>query len=250
MNILMRVALALLFVALPLTELEAQAKRPLDHDDYAVWNRIQAETLSADGRWLHYRLSPGEGDGELRVQRLADETIHEIPRGTAAAFTPDSRFAAFRITPMEEAVDEARAERTPSERMPKDSLGLLDLRTGELLKFEKVRAFRIPEESSAWLAYHLERAPDEEEGEETRRGRRRRRKGRGLPPRPTSSGRRAPAARSFSGTSRREARVASKTSRDFVSPRMESTSSSRCPERTERVTALTRCGPDPERSRP
>ena len=52
-------ALAVLTLLIP-TRTEAQ-KRPLDHADYDLWNRIQNQRLSPDGRYVTYQLTPGEG---------------------------------------------------------------------------------------------------------------------------------------------------------------------------------------------
>jgi dipeptidyl aminopeptidase/acylaminoacyl peptidase len=142
--------------------LEAQtAKRPLDHDAYDRWNRIQGQQLSQDGAWLGYALTPGDGDGTLVVRSLRTTTEHRVPRGTAAAFTADARFVVFRITPMEAEVEKAQEAGRRGNAAPQDSLGILDLTTGQIAKVERVRAFQIPEESSEWVAYHKQ-APAEE----------------------------------------------------------------------------------------
>jgi dienelactone hydrolase len=159
MNRLLRFALVFLLVGLVPTSLEAQSKRALDHDDYAHWNAIRNQALSADGQWLHYAFNPHEGDGRFFVHRLSDDFQHTFERGVGASFTPDARFAVFRISPRDEAVREARAKRTRAADMPKDSLAILDMRSGEVLKIEKVKAFQLADESSRWLAYHLESAP-------------------------------------------------------------------------------------------
>ena len=63
MNLCRAAGLALaLFALLVPTRSEAQ-KRPLDHADYDLWNRIQNPRLSPDGRFVTYQLTPGEGDG-------------------------------------------------------------------------------------------------------------------------------------------------------------------------------------------
>jgi dipeptidyl aminopeptidase/acylaminoacyl peptidase len=136
---------------------QTPAKRPLDHDSYDRWNRIQSQQLSRDGVWLHYVLSPVDGDGSLVVRRVRDEQQHVIPRGTAPAFTPDARFVVFRIQPTQEAVE--RAEDADDEETPPDSLGILDLGTGQVVKVERVRSFALADESSEWVAYHRAAAP-------------------------------------------------------------------------------------------
>ena len=157
--------LVLLLLALLLAApASAQEKRPLDHDAYDIWNRIQQSGLSADGRWLHYRLTPGHGDATLVVQEVSGEGIHEIERGQNPAFTRDGGFVVFRIAPTLEAREEARSNRnTP---MPRDSLGILEVATGELRRIPRLKAFTVPEESREWIVIHREAPGNGEEGEE------------------------------------------------------------------------------------
>jgi dipeptidyl aminopeptidase/acylaminoacyl peptidase len=133
---------------------------PLDHDAYDLWNRIQQSGLSADGSWLHYRIVPGHGDATLRVREVDGERVHEIERGQNASFTRDGAFLVFRIVPTLEATEAARDDRnTPT---PTDSLGILEVATGEITRMARVDGFTVPEESSEWVLIHRE-APEGEE---------------------------------------------------------------------------------------
>ena len=163
------VALSIFLVGLT-APLSAQQKRALDHEDYARWNRIQNDELSADGRWLAYRLVPGEGDGTLVVRSLTGERELEIPRGGAPTFTADSRYVIALIDPTEAAQDSARARRNgrngrDGSDPPRDSLVIVELSSLSMQKVADVRSFEAPEDASGWFAYLLE-APEEEEEEE------------------------------------------------------------------------------------
>ncbi|TVR66107.1 MAG: S9 family peptidase [Gemmatimonadales bacterium] len=150
-----------LFLAAPVF---AQEKRPLDHDAYDVWNRIQQSGLSADGRWLHYRLTPGHGDATLVVREVSGEGSHEIERGQNPTFTRDGAFLVFRIAPTLEAREEARSNRnTP---MPRDSLGILEVATGEIRRISRLKAFTVPDESREWVVIHREAPRNGEEAED------------------------------------------------------------------------------------
>jgi hypothetical protein len=65
-----RLAAPFLLTLLAFTPVAAQEKRALEHEDYALWNQIQDDVLSTDGRWLAYRLVPGDGDASLVIQAL------------------------------------------------------------------------------------------------------------------------------------------------------------------------------------
>ena len=59
------------------------ATRPITHDAYDGWKSIQGVTLSRDGAWLAYALTPQDGDGELVVRHLATGKDAADDRGPA-----------------------------------------------------------------------------------------------------------------------------------------------------------------------
>jgi dipeptidyl aminopeptidase/acylaminoacyl peptidase len=161
-------ALATALLLVPSALFAQATKRPLDHEAYDRWNRIQASQLSDDGGWLHYVLSPVDGDGSLVVRRVREQSEQVIPRGTAPAFTPDARFVVFRILPTRAAREAAEED---DEDVPPDSLGILDTGTGQVTKIERVRSFAVAEESSEWVAYHRVPTDDENEQQDEQQGR-------------------------------------------------------------------------------
>lgn len=48
------------------------------------WKRIHSATVSPDGGWFAYRLSPNEGDSELVLRNLKDAKELRYPIGEAA----------------------------------------------------------------------------------------------------------------------------------------------------------------------
>ena len=44
--------LAALFLALSVSGLDAQDRRPLDHDVYEIWRTIGTQAISPDGGWV------------------------------------------------------------------------------------------------------------------------------------------------------------------------------------------------------
>ena len=181
--------LALFVAAISLSAAPAGAqmgadKRPLTHDDYDSWKRIQGQQISADGAWVAYVASPQEGDGELVVRNVAAGTEYRHPRGTQARFSADSRHLVFLVEPLEEDVEEARDNDTKPADMPKNALGIMDLADGGVTEVERVQGFELPEDAGGWVAYlheeptsadsaaeepaeeGVEPAEEEEEGEE------------------------------------------------------------------------------------
>ena len=146
--------LAIAAVGLPMA-LQAQAKRPLDHDVYDGWRTIEDERISDDGRWVVYSLVPQLGDAELEVRSVSADARYSVARGRGARFSGDGAFVVFRIEPELSAVEAAKRQRKKEDEIPKDSLGILDLRTGTVTRVESVKSFKVPEDAGAWVAYLL-----------------------------------------------------------------------------------------------
>lgn len=147
------------FVPLGALRAQAPAKRPLDHDVYAIWDTIGSPAISNDGGWALYSLIGYDRDGELRVRSTSSDTEHRIPRATGARFDAGTRAALFLIKPAREATRSTRNQ--DSRRATRsDTLGILDLRTGEVTRIPAVRSFQIPGEAGGWVAYLLERSTE------------------------------------------------------------------------------------------
>ncbi len=134
----------------------AQSKQPMDHHVYEIWSRINENAISNDGEWALYSYGPENGDPTLVVKHISSGETHQVARGTSAKFSADARYAAFKIVAAKAAVKAAKQKKTPKEKMPKDSLGILNTGNGALFYAERVKSFKFPEENGAWLAYLLE----------------------------------------------------------------------------------------------
>ena len=160
---------------------QAAAKRPITYEVVDYWRSIQGTRLSNDGRWLAYSLTSQGEDGELIVRNLATGQEFKSPRGTAPTFTEDGKFLIFTIA-QTKAEEERERRQTQSQasgtrgaggqapstgsgqgggrgnnqaaRTPRTGMGIMALPGGQVTTFEKVGSFRVPEESSAWLAYY------------------------------------------------------------------------------------------------
>ena len=121
-------------------------------------------------------------DGELVVRHLKTSQEYRHPRGTGAQFTNDSRFLVFTIA--QSKADEERERQQNRGRAnqaeggaqaaepqaaggraggnqanqrrqePRTALGIMSLADGKVTTVEKVGSFRLPDQSSAWLAYY------------------------------------------------------------------------------------------------
>ena len=174
---------------------------------------LAAQTRSQAALDLRRRTTPGGRFGGTRLSRRRpvarvradvarrgrrarrpqpEDRIRNLksPRGTNPQFTPDGKFVIFTIVPPK-AEDERRESRPGRgrrrrrrlrrgrggwrrRRRPRNALGIMTLPGGQVTTIEHVATFRLPEESSTWLAYHKGRARRRRRGGGGRGGGRRR----------------------------------------------------------------------------
>jgi dipeptidyl aminopeptidase/acylaminoacyl peptidase len=129
-------------------------KPPLNHQVYDFWQEIPEQTISNNGRFSAFVINPQQGDGRLEFYRKGESVpAFYIERGVDVKFSNDSDYAFFKIKPQFLKTREAKKLKTKKEDMPKDSLGMLSLRTGEVAKWPAVISYRIPEKGSGWVAF-------------------------------------------------------------------------------------------------
>jgi dipeptidyl aminopeptidase/acylaminoacyl peptidase len=143
---------------------EGTEQRPVGLTDTLEWKRINSATVSRDGGWFAYRISPNEGNSEALVRMIGGDTEHrfpigEVPRaagfgggggGSSLSFSDDSGWLAFTIYPDREEAQGSRTQRRPS----RNKVGLVDLGSGEKLDFDDVRRFSFSGETAGWIALH------------------------------------------------------------------------------------------------
>ncbi len=166
-----RRALALALV-LPSLALAQSPRKPLTQDTYDLWRTILQPTLSADGRWAVYTLTPTVGDGMLIARATTGATEHRVPRGStgrplqavtgqpfsaqAASVTGDSKHVVFLQYPTQGALDSARARRARPAEQPKNGLAILALESGRVTAIEQVRGFQIARDGGRFVVYQVE----------------------------------------------------------------------------------------------
>jgi hypothetical protein len=179
MTVFRRLALVAVF-ALPFA---VQAQKPaLTQADWDRWKSISGAALTNDGKWAAYTLAPLVGDGELVIRSTSSATEYHIPRGylgrpnntpgglrprggnpedepagpgiAAAQLTADSKFALVQTYPTQAEFDRvARNRRAAAAVTGRSDLAIVRLADGNVTKIERVRNFRLPRSSGAWLAY-------------------------------------------------------------------------------------------------
>ncbi|MEY4607885.1 MAG: hypothetical protein RL625_102, partial [Gemmatimonadota bacterium] len=153
--------------------LAAQGERlPLTQDTYDLWRSIQQPTLSPDGTWAVYTLTPTVGDGMLVARATRGTTEHRVARGwtgrpltsvtgtpfsaQAAQITGDSRHVVFLRYPEKAAMDSARIKKVRPADQPKNALAILTLESGAVATIPKVRAFQMARDGARFVLYQPE----------------------------------------------------------------------------------------------
>ena len=83
-------------------------QRGLDHDDVLQWKIVDDPSLSPDGEWLAFVLTPMEGDPALTLKAADGDGAALTVRGTGPTFTSDSRHLVYAVPAPESEVDALR----------------------------------------------------------------------------------------------------------------------------------------------
>lgn len=132
-------------------------KVPMSHDVYDEWNRLQHHTISNDGEKVSFEINKLKGDGWLHLRIPGANFADSVQRGYKAQFNGGSDFMVFMIKPHEDTVLQAKRGKKKKKDMPKDSLGIWIFDNDSILKFPKVKSYKLAEENADWLAILFEK---------------------------------------------------------------------------------------------
>ena len=142
-------------------------KKVLDHADFDIWNTIENETISRDGKYVMYDLVRGEADHFLKIKNDRGGLVFSYDRGQNGKFTQDSQYAVFTIKAWKDSVLAMKRRKVKKDKLPKDSLGIYHIATGQLDKVARIKSLKVPEDWSGYVAYQLEAFPKNEKLKDT-----------------------------------------------------------------------------------
>jgi len=157
MRLTMVLALTAALVAFaPFTQIGAQnaPKRAIELDDILSFRAIGGTSLSANGQWFSYRLSPLQGDAEVVIKSTSGAQEWKFQpgegAGAAATFSADSTWAGLTIAPTR-----AQAQANTRARRPnQNNVMLVNLANGEKTTIQKIRRFAFAGEAGGSVALH------------------------------------------------------------------------------------------------
>ncbi|HEY7476577.1 MAG TPA: prolyl oligopeptidase family serine peptidase [Vicinamibacterales bacterium] len=133
---------------------QTPAKRAFDLEDILAFRAIGVTTLSTNGQWLAYRLSPLQGDSEVVVRSTSGDKEWKFPvgegAGGAATFSADSNWIAITTALTRREAEAARRARRPVQ----NSVTIVNLANGEKVNIPKIRRFEFAGETGGWIALH------------------------------------------------------------------------------------------------
>ncbi|MDM1546941.1 prolyl oligopeptidase family serine peptidase [Empedobacter falsenii] len=143
-------------IALLATNVDAQ-KKPLDLTVFDEWQSIGMKELSNNGSWVAYQVNAQESDNTLNFFGLKTDKNLSFHRGEQSVFTPDSKFAVFKIRPFYKDLKLVRIKKKKEHEIAKDSIGILNLATNQVEKLPNIKSFKTPKKGGSFLAYLLEK---------------------------------------------------------------------------------------------
>lgn len=128
-------------------------KKPLDHTVYDQWNTVGGHSMTDNGRYASHYMTKDEGDCTLTIIDLTDNSKRVVERGTKAKFTADGKMILFTIRPSVVQLQEAKIKKYKEDKMPKDTLGMMDLATGKIEKHPFVKSYDIPQDKGGYILF-------------------------------------------------------------------------------------------------
>ena len=141
--------------------LNAQTKKALDHTAYDEWRTIENQSISPDGKYIQYTLvSHGYADPILILSDSKGNEILKYGRGSSGNFTWDGNHLIFKISPADTTLRRLKRIKTKKDKLPIDTLAILDLTTKSLTKIPHLESLQIPKKWGDWIAYQTVLQPD------------------------------------------------------------------------------------------
>ena len=151
----MRFYTLIIFLFLAFNVAAQQTKRSLSHQDYDSWESISNKKFSKNGEWVAIEISLQDGDGRLQLSNTSGNKQKIIvSRASQTSFSEKSQWLLGLISPEKDSLRQLKLRKVDKEDFPKDSLLLVNLKSGEKTKVPEVSGVKVPKKVKTWYAYH------------------------------------------------------------------------------------------------
>ena len=108
----------------------AQEKKPLTHEDYNLWKRIQNPQISQDGNIVVSTIVTGtdRGDGYLKIYNVKTGKSFSFENGYNSQISGDGRYVFFLRKPSYELTRSEKKKEVKKEKMTKDDFFIFDVK--------------------------------------------------------------------------------------------------------------------------
>jgi len=130
----------------------------MQHDDKALWNRIQGMRISHSGDYVLYGLDQEQRDRTIYLKDSKGKEIMSYPRTKGGQFSFDSKYVAFTVNAWKDSITAMKRKKVKKKDFPKDSLVIYDIKSKSITKIANVKSYRMPEKWSGFVTYMLEPA--------------------------------------------------------------------------------------------
>jgi len=141
-------------------------KKPLDHSVYDSWKSVGSISMSDDGTFITYTVREQEGDGYVEVLNSKTLEKKSVQRAERPVLTPDGKYLIASIKPFFAETKDAQRKKLKPDQMPKDTLGIYNCLTGELVKHPFLESFKKGLYGNKYIAYQTKMPADTTKGKE------------------------------------------------------------------------------------
>ncbi len=163
-NNTIRIILSVLLLWGGIVSSVADEKKKLDASVYDGWKSISRGTvISNDGGYVSYVVKPQEGDTYLYLYNVNKAQLDSVPRGKSPVFSQEGNFLAFQVVAQADSIRAMKLKKVKKNKMPKDSLFIRNLETGETKTVANINKWNVPKKGGNWLAYMLDKEEKKEQ---------------------------------------------------------------------------------------
>lgn len=148
--------LVVLAMALLASSWMVAQKKPLDHSVYDSWKSLSSISVSDDGKYGATLVNEQEGDSYLLIRELQSKRELMIPRAYKYSITPDQKQIVAQIKASYADTRQAKIKKVGDEKMPKDSLLIINLADFNKTMIPNVKDYKLGEDFSNYLAYRVD----------------------------------------------------------------------------------------------
>lgn len=127
------------------------APKSLTVDDLVAWQRISAQTISNNGKWVACKMEPWEGDATVNLYDALGREIISFPQADKFTFSHSSNHLIVAQKPRKATIDSLKVLKTKKDKMPMNTLVIYSL-AGKKEVIDSLQTFKLAEETD-WIAY-------------------------------------------------------------------------------------------------